>query len=71
MSKEQHEIKLDDIIDVLNRAKETEDLLTELYNAFGPYELHNILYDKMKTNPCISSNLVSRLDNYFNFDDSE
>lgn len=64
-------VDLDDILDLVNRAKETEQLLDELYSAFGPYELQSLLYDKMKTNPCINPNLVTRLNNYFNFDDSE
>lgn len=64
-------LNLDDLIAVLNRASETETLLKELYNAFGPYELHHILDEKMKTDPCISKDLSNRLDRYFDFDDSE
>ena len=64
-------IKLDDVLNVLNRAKETEQLLNDLYNAFGPYELYNLLTNKMKTDPSIDPLLPTRLNNYFEFDDSE
>lgn len=67
----EQKITLDDIFDLLNKAKEAELLLRDLYNAFGPYELNRILSEKMKTDPCIDKRLVSRLDSYFNFDDSE
>lgn len=63
--------KLDDLLDILNRAKEAEDLLRELYNVFDNYELNHIIEEKSKTNPLIDKTLSIRLDNFFDFDDSE
>ena len=47
--------------------EEAEDLLKAIWSSFDVYELER----KLKDNPCVNHDLITKLENHFNFDDSE
>jgi hypothetical protein len=56
---------LNDLIEILNNAKEAEDLLNELINTIGIYELRQLL------NNSNNHELCSKIEIFRKFDDSE
>lgn len=58
--------------DELNHLEEAEDLLNELYFGLGPYEIRRILQEHHKDFlPNRANQLLTKLENHFNFDDSD
>lgn len=47
--------------------KEAEELLQAIWSSFDVYELER----KLEKNPCVNHDLITKLENHFNFDDSE
>ena len=63
---------LEGLKDEINHLEEAEELLHELYYGFGPYEIHAMLQEHKKDFfPTDVNQLIGKLDNHFNFDDSE
>ena len=58
---------LENLLNEINYLKESEELLRAIYFCFDHYELCRILREKHFD----GSKIVSKLDNHFNFDDSE
>ena len=57
---------LESLKDELSYLEEAEELLQAIHSCIGHYELCKILKEKYW-----NFNLVNKLDNHFNFDDSE
>lgn len=58
--------------DEINHLEEAEELLHELYFGFGPYGLRTVIQEHKKDFfPTDVDKLIIKLDNHFNFDDSE
>ena len=56
----------------ISHLEEAEELLHELYFGFGPYGLRNLIKEKEKEFfPTDVNKLITKLDNHFEFDDSE
>lgn len=56
----------------INHLEEAEELLHELYFGLGPYGIHAILREHKKDFLSTDADQLStKLDNHFNFDDSE
>ena len=52
--------------------EEAEDLLNELYFGFGPYGIRRLLQEHRNDFfPTNVDQLLTKLENHFNFDDSE
>ena len=47
--------------------EEAEELLQAIWGSFDVYELER----KMKENPCVNHETISKLERHFDFDDSE
>ena len=47
--------------------EEAEELLQAIWSSFDVYELER----KMKENPCVNHEIISKLEKHFDFDDSE
>lgn len=58
--------------DEINHLEEAEDLLHELYFGLGPYGIRRVLQEHREDFlPNKADQLLTRLENHFNFDDSE
>ena len=58
--------------DEINHLEEAEELLNEIFYGFGPYWIRTLLQERRKDFfPTDVNVLLSKLENHFNFDDSE
>lgn len=58
--------------DEINHLEEAEDLLHELYFGLGPYGIRRVLQEHREDFlPNKVDQLLTKLENHFNFDDSE
>lgn len=58
--------------DEINHLEEAEDLLHELYFGLGPYGIRRVLQEHREDFlPNKADQLLTKLENHFNFDDSE
>ena len=58
--------------DEINYLEEAEELLNEIFYGFGPYGIRTLLQEHRKDFfPTDVNVLLSKLENHFNFDDSE
>jgi len=58
--------------DEINHLEEAEGLLHELYFGLGPYGIRRVLQEHREDFlPKKADQLLTRLENHFNFDDSE
>lgn len=63
---------LDALKDEIKYLEEAEELLHEIYFGLGPYGIRTILQEHKKDLfPTEVDQLIVKLDNHFNFDDSE
>lgn len=63
---------LEALKDEIKYLEEAEELLHEIYFGLGPYGIHTILKEHKKDFfPTDVDQLSIKLDNHFNFDDSE
>ena len=63
---------LTELKDEINHLEEAEELRHELYFGFGPYGLRTVIQERKKDFfPTDVDKLIIKLDNHFNFDDSE
>ena len=58
---------LNNLKDEIAYLEEAEELLQVIWGSFGVYELER----KMKENPCVNHETISKLERHFDFDDSE
>jgi len=58
--------------DEIAHLEEAEELLNKIYFGLGPYELRRILKEHSNDFfPTNADRLLTKLENHFNFDDSE
>lgn len=63
---------LEGLKDEINHLEEAENLLHEVYFGLGPYGIRTVLQEHRKDFfPTDVDQLLTKLDNHFNFDDSE
>ena len=53
--------------DEITYLEEAEELLQVIWDSFDVYELER----KMKENPCVNHETITKLERHFDFDDSE
>ena len=58
---------LNNLKDEIAYLEEAEELLRAIWSSFDAYELER----KLEKNPCVNHDLITKLENHFNFDDSE
>lgn len=63
---------LADLKNEITHLEEAEDLLNELYFGLGPYGIRRVLQEHRNDFfPTNVDQLLTKLENHFNFDDSE
>ncbi len=58
---------LNNLKDEIEYLEEAEELLRAIWSSFDVYELER----KLEKNPCVNHDLITKLENHFNFDDGE